>query len=206
MTGYDPGTPISSSGPPPGWYNDPGGVPALRWWDGSQWTQHTRPAGEPQPGTQPQLAAAAAESPEPVVPSQYARRRWPRGRALIALVASSVVVIAGATTAIVIVTSGPSYPHPWCGPVLAQFHAHESQDAFDSNMTALEGQGAPVANLISDGDTVTEDQALADSSDLSSGFSYLTEEMNELSNVDTELQALNRDCAQPANAYKNDNY
>ena len=45
---------------------------------------------------------------------------------------------------------------------MAQLHAYETQDAFDSNMTALESQGAPVANLISDGDT--EDQAAVNDS------------------------------------------
>lgn len=39
----------------------PGGSQVLRWWDGTQWTPHTRPAGEPQPGTAPQQAAAPTE-------------------------------------------------------------------------------------------------------------------------------------------------
>lgn len=38
-----------SRGPAPaGWYGDPSGQPLLRWWDGQQWTEHTREA--PLPG------------------------------------------------------------------------------------------------------------------------------------------------------------
>lgn len=33
-----------SQGPPAGWYADPSGQPAQRWWDGAQWTEHTQPA------------------------------------------------------------------------------------------------------------------------------------------------------------------
>ncbi|SDT47062.1 DUF2510 domain-containing protein [Actinoplanes derwentensis] len=34
---------------PAGWYADPSGLPARRWWDGSQWTDHIQPGGAPMP-------------------------------------------------------------------------------------------------------------------------------------------------------------
>ncbi|MCX4531286.1 phospholipid scramblase-related protein [Streptomyces sp. NBC_00841] len=45
-----------------GWYPDPHGAPQLlRYWDGSQWTEHTNPAGgqQPQATAQPQAPAQA---------------------------------------------------------------------------------------------------------------------------------------------------
>ncbi|QWY84735.1 hypothetical protein SEA_YUNGMONEY_49 [Gordonia phage YungMoney] len=30
----------ATSGPPPGWYADPDGAAAQRWWDGREWTEH----------------------------------------------------------------------------------------------------------------------------------------------------------------------
>lgn len=51
------------AGPPPGWYPDPGGLQALRWWDGGQWSPHTQPLpGTPQP--QPAYPDAAAADGE----------------------------------------------------------------------------------------------------------------------------------------------
>lgn len=34
---------------PAGWYADPSGLPARRWWDGGQWTDHIQPGGAPIP-------------------------------------------------------------------------------------------------------------------------------------------------------------
>lgn len=34
---------------PAGWYADPSGLPARRWWDGRQWTDHIQPGGDPTP-------------------------------------------------------------------------------------------------------------------------------------------------------------
>jgi Protein of unknown function (DUF2510) len=44
--------------PAPGWYPDPGGAPALRWWDGTGWTEHV--AGpDPVPTDGPVWSAAS---------------------------------------------------------------------------------------------------------------------------------------------------
>jgi hypothetical protein len=37
------------AGPPAGWYPDPNGLQALRWWDGIRWTEHAQPLPQPPP-------------------------------------------------------------------------------------------------------------------------------------------------------------
>jgi uncharacterized protein len=57
---YDP----SGGSVPPGWYADPWRVAALRWWDGSAWTdqvQHTSPVAW---GTRPQAASGYVSDAE----------------------------------------------------------------------------------------------------------------------------------------------
>jgi len=34
---------MTSPAQPAGWYADPSGLPATRWWDGKQWTDHLQP-------------------------------------------------------------------------------------------------------------------------------------------------------------------
>ncbi|WP_298462369.1 DUF2510 domain-containing protein [uncultured Cellulomonas sp.] len=50
--GHQPGVPLPPGRPPgaprpgaaaPGWYPDPAGTPAERWWDGAAWDTRTRP-------------------------------------------------------------------------------------------------------------------------------------------------------------------
>jgi hypothetical protein len=104
----------------------------------------------------------------PESPSGTPRRPWiAQHKAL--TTAGCAVMVAAAATSLAVVLSGPSYPHSWCGPVLTQLHAHETQSASDANMSALESQGAPAGKLISDGDTATQDQGIAANSGVSTG-------------------------------------
>jgi hypothetical protein len=54
------GTP---AGPPPGWHPDPGGMQVQRWWDGVQWSPHTRPLPGAGPVAQAPYPDAAAGVP-----------------------------------------------------------------------------------------------------------------------------------------------
>ncbi|MEU2246532.1 phospholipid scramblase-related protein [Streptomyces sp. NPDC019224] len=54
-----------------GWYPDPHGVPQLlRYWDGSQWTEHTNPAGGGQEQAAAQSQPQAPAQPQPQTPGQ----------------------------------------------------------------------------------------------------------------------------------------
>ncbi|GAA5608890.1 DUF2510 domain-containing protein [Streptomyces platensis] len=71
---------------PAGWYADPQGTPhQLRWWDGSQWTEHTHPGQQaaapaqsqaPQPGPhqvqQAPAQQATQQPPQQQMPQQFA--------------------------------------------------------------------------------------------------------------------------------------
>ncbi|MGW6025140.1 phospholipid scramblase-related protein [Streptomyces sp. NPDC055099] len=60
----------TQSNTPAGWYPDPQGAPQLlRWWDGSQWTQHTNP-GQQAGGQQAQAQQAQPQQ----VPQQQAQQ------------------------------------------------------------------------------------------------------------------------------------
>jgi hypothetical protein len=94
MTGYEPGTPQPPSGPPPGWYNDPGGAPVLRWWDGTAWTPHTQALPAPPPGIPMEPAALPAEpAPAGPPPARHATPKRHRNAAIAVAGAAALLVL-----------------------------------------------------------------------------------------------------------------
>jgi Protein of unknown function (DUF2510) len=53
------------AGPPPGWYPDPIERQALRWWDGAQWSQETRPRPGNVQEAQPLYPSQREQPPQP---------------------------------------------------------------------------------------------------------------------------------------------
>jgi Protein of unknown function (DUF2510) len=82
---------------PPGWFPDPTGLQAQRWWDGTQWGQETWPiSGDEQ---EPQLPYQPQQS---LGPPRPARKSWPwRHKALTVLggLAALAIVIGGTASA-----------------------------------------------------------------------------------------------------------
>ncbi|MEV0900858.1 DUF2510 domain-containing protein [Actinoplanes sp. NPDC049802] len=57
---------------PAGWYADPSGLPAQRWWDGGKWTDHVQPGGTPTPppnGFFPPVPPTGPPAPGPHTPA-----------------------------------------------------------------------------------------------------------------------------------------
>ncbi|MFN8159189.1 MAG: DUF4333 domain-containing protein [Candidatus Nanopelagicales bacterium] len=76
--------------PQPGWYPDPSGAPALRWWNGVTWSETTHPLSPdaeapapaaapptaPLPTTQVWAPVVPPPSAEPQAETSAPRRRW----------------------------------------------------------------------------------------------------------------------------------
>lgn len=76
---------MTSPTPPPGWHPDPSEPGLIRYWDGTQWTEHTQPATEP-----------TAEEPAPTgaaEPDQPARAGVPRAVKIVGGIVVAFVVI-----------------------------------------------------------------------------------------------------------------
>jgi len=120
------------------------------------------------------------------------------------LLAASVVLAAAPAAAC---SSGaPSYPHSWCAPLIAQFHAKESRQAYLDGLSALQGQGAPVAQLVADENKYVKDQeAASDPGSGTGGFDAIAAEPADFAKIGADLKTLNSECGQAADAYKGDN-
>jgi hypothetical protein len=134
-----------------------------------------------------------ASAPVSVPARQWGMRNYARSIAAIVTVTAAVGLAA--------CSSGPSYAHPWCAPLIAQFHAHQAQAAY---VAGLQSSGAPVGKLVTDIGTYEQDQATANVPGIAS-FSAGAAEPGDLAVVSGDLKQLNAECGQAADAYKSDN-
>jgi len=118
---------------------------------------------------------------------------------------SLAVVLAAAALAapLAACSSAPSRP-AWCAPLIVQFRAHETRQAYLNGLAAVQKQGAPVGKLIADEAAYTANQASANSLG-TAGFAAVAAAPKVLARVSADLKALNEQCGQPADAWKGDN-
>ncbi|MFF9629838.1 DUF2510 domain-containing protein [Streptomyces fradiae] len=151
---------------PPGWYPDPAAPAAERWWDGTAWTGHTRPAdgaAQPRAAVVPPPATPAAP---PVPPAPYptavvvpARRSG--GRAVQAAVAALAVaaVVAGA---LLLRPGGDGGPEarrpPAAGPATGPGSARPAPPAPAPPQPSAEPATAPPSAAPADDGSVLVDQ------------------------------------------------
>ncbi len=156
-----------------------------------------------QPGGQkpPELPARSQAS-------HAAPKRWQGRPVILAAAGAAAVAMVVGTLFAAGVIGGPSYPHPWCGPLLAQLHASgESEQAFESSLSQIRTQDhAPVGKLLSD--LYAYDVAHSSEQNASDYTmeGSLAGEMGALAVVGSDLQILNSQCAQPPGAYKKDSF
>jgi hypothetical protein len=120
------------------------------------------------------------------------------------VIAASAVAVAGITTAAVIATSGPSYPHSWCGPVIIQLQAHQSAGQYLANLDTLQSKGAPVGQLITDQQAYLADET-GENTDTSASYGDVFAATGDLDKVAADLKQINAECEQPGDAWKTDN-
>lgn len=117
----------------------------------------------------------------------------------------AALAVAAATVALAACgSSAPSYPHAWCGPLIVQFHAKETRQAYLDGLVAVGKQGAPTGQLIEDETAYTQDEADAAGTGTDS-FAALADAPKVLAKVSADLQQLNAACGQAGGAYKSDN-
>lgn len=119
-----------------------------------------------------------------------------RARSLAALVILAAAPLAAGC-------SSPSHPS-WCGPLVTQFHAHETRQAYIAALTVLEKSGAPLRQMVAD-DTALERNQVTANAVGTAGFAAVAAAPALVARIDVDLKALNAACGQPANSWKADN-
>lgn len=114
-------------------------------------------------------------------------------------------IAAACAAAVLIPACSSSAPSPsWCAPLVTQFHAKETRQAYIDALKSLRKQGAPVGQLIADETAYTQNQADAGTPG-TAGFGAVASAPALLGKVSSDLKALNAACGQPGDAYKGDN-
>jgi hypothetical protein len=124
-------------------------------------------------------------------------------RAALAAGALAVVVGGGIATGLVL-TSGPSYPRPWCGETMAAMYGNgQTLGGFLNRLQFAANDGAPTSDLISDEKAQAQLYADEQTAPVTQTITLIAEEEAGLKAIGNDASAINRACGQPS-GYKLD--
>ena len=151
--------------------------------------------GPPLPQQPPQYPPQQQPGWGPYGPQPPKRHR--PGKLLLAGLA--VAVAAGGVAAGLVLTSGPSYPHSWCGETLtAMYDGHQTFGQFTNALQFAANDGAPTATLLSDEQAQSQLYADEQTAPATETFTLLAEEEAGLKAIGNDARAINRACGQPS--------
>jgi hypothetical protein len=129
------------------------------------------------------------------------RPRRPRPRTVIAAAAATALAIGGVTAGLLL--SRPSYPHPWCAPVVAELNNHDTELGLEATLARLQQRDrAPVGRLVADLYDYTEAHNIEHDGDDLAPFADIAATKATAAAVRADLRAIDRKCAQPPGAYR----
>ena len=135
-------------------------------------------------------------------PSHARPSAWPQARVFAVITAAAVLLVGVVAGGIVL--SEPSYPHSWCGPVLAEMHARSgTQGGYEAAMARIHRQDhAPVGRLLTDLYAYDAAHAAAEDGNNFTALGNLGGAMSALRVVGGDLKVIGRECGQPKGAYE----
>ncbi|MFE1578023.1 DUF2510 domain-containing protein [Streptomyces fradiae] len=144
----------------PGWYPDPSAPAAERWWDGTAWTGHTRPAGgaaqPPAAVVPPPATPAAPPAPYPAAVVVPPRRFGGRGTQAAVAALAVAAVVAGALLLRPGGDGDPEARRPPAGPATGPGSVRPAPPAPDPPQPATEPATAPPASPDEDGSVLVD--------------------------------------------------
>jgi hypothetical protein len=131
-----------------------------------------------------------------------------RGPRALITVGSAAALLIGAIIATAVVVSRPSYPHAWCRPLLTAVHVRgESDLGYAAVLVRLRSRDhAPVTRLLSDLDDYTVASSVGLDQNNVTPTGSAAGMTSTFTAVKSDLQALNRECGQPPDAYQSDSF
>ncbi|MFD0343129.1 DUF2510 domain-containing protein [Streptomyces sp. NPDC127117] len=107
-----------SNATPPGWYPDAAAPGTDRWWDGTAWTAHTRPAAAPQVFGPPEPVVTAPRDfrAGPVATASGAGAAGRGATRIVALAVAGLIVVGAAVTGAVLLGRDDDGGRPEAGP------------------------------------------------------------------------------------------